>query len=344
MSLNFYKALAEDCDCSKKLFDIRINKKFGFIDANGKVVVKPIFEEVQPFDDGLTTAIIESKIVGNREDGSPIYEIKSAIVHYDGKVIELPNTWISSFSEGLAFARVANKFVFLDTFGRTVFEVPDNIIQEVSDIDTILPFSDGLVRFPMKDRTFVVFDKLGNFTRTNDRFLEFGENGLRSYLDKDGYSILDKDNNYIIGPKKNLISSVDNLYYSASEDQEGVYQFFDTKGKEVFQVKADYIGDFREGLAPINIGEKWGFVNTNGKVVIPIKYKDANSFSDGLASVIDSNDKVGFINTKGKMVIPAVYESGAYQAEFDCGLIYVQKGKWEGYINKKGVWVWKKKV
>jgi hypothetical protein len=44
------------------------------------------------------------------------------------------------------------------------------------------------------------------------------------------------------------------------------------------------------------------------------------------------------------MVILAVYESRVYQAEFDCGMIYFQKGKRKGYINKKGVWIWKKKV
>lgn len=44
--------------------------------------------------------------------------------------------------------------------------------------------------------------------------------------------------------------------------------------------------DFNEGLAPVQYGDgKWGFINTEGTLVIPCKWKRVRSFVNGLARV-----------------------------------------------------------
>ena len=51
--------------------------------------------------------------------------------------------------------------------------------------------------------------------------------------------------------------------------------------------------------------EKWGFVNRQGRLVIPCKYRYAGNFYNGEAPVEDSaTGLIGFINTRGKMVVP----------------------------------------
>lgn len=113
---------------------------------------------------------------------------------------------------------------------------------------------------------------------------------------------------------------------------------------------------FQEGLAAVHLypeplsddpeplGGKWGFINPNGDVVIPLQYKHAGNFSEGLAAVINSKDKVGFINQNGEVVIPFkyAYMIGAYHSiwtpTFSEGLAAVKmspNGKF-GYINKNG--------
>ena len=47
----------------------------------------------------------------------------------------------------------------------------------------------------------------------------------------------------------------------------------------------DYAFYMSEGLAPVVINEKWGYIDRSGKMVIPAKYDDAGSFTDGRASV-----------------------------------------------------------
>ncbi|MFA4931726.1 MAG: WG repeat-containing protein [Caldisericia bacterium] len=59
-------------------------------------------------------------------------------------------------------------------------------------------------------------------------------------------------------------------------------------------------------LIPYRKGDKWGFCNSNKKVIIPTVYDGARPFSDGIA-MVQTNGKFGCINKDGSMVIPAIY-------------------------------------
>ena len=51
-----------------------------------------------------------------------------------------------------------------------------------------------------------------------------------------------------------------------------------------------------------SIGEKVGYINEKGEMVIPPQYKDAFFFCNGMAKVITFDDKTQFIDTKGNVV------------------------------------------
>jgi hypothetical protein len=59
----------------------------------------------------------------------------------------------------------------------------------------------------------------------------------------------------------------------------------------------DEIGPFSEGLAPVEVNGKWGFIDTKGNMVIPAVYDSAGSFSEGLAQV-KVNGKWGYIDKR----------------------------------------------
>jgi hypothetical protein len=70
---------------------------------------------------------------------------------------------------------------------------------------------------------------------------------------------------------------------------------------------------FSEGLAPVKIGTKWGYINPVGQLVIKAQFEDAAQFSEGLAAV-KTGGKVGFINPKGEWVIaPKFLQVGAFK-------------------------------
>jgi hypothetical protein len=104
----------------------------------------------------------------------------------------------------------------------------------------------------------------------------------------------------------------------------------------------------QEGMMFAQKGELFGFLDTNGKEVIPFKYQRVpwptyfgeqnffefnwHNFSEGLAVVMDGG-KCGYIDKQGRTAIPFEYET-AYG--FSKGLAWVKKnGKW-GMINKSG--------
>ncbi len=58
---------------------------------------------------------------------------------------------------------------------------------------------------------------------------------------------------------------------------------------------------------PVRQGEKWGFQDGDGRVVIEAQFEGVGSFSEGLARV-KTGGKWGFIDGLGKMVIEARFE------------------------------------
>lgn len=157
------------------------------------------------------------------------------------------------------------------------------------------------------------------------------------------------------------------------------YQFINTKGEALateikgFQLISAFgfdVQGFSEGFVPIKVNNKWGYLNTQGKLAIAAQYDkvlefteghaaakkgnayvildtkgnetpvsnvaDIKRFSEGLAPFVDASKKTGFINPQGQIVIPAQFESVGY---FKSGLAWARTAdKKIGYITKTGEW------
>lgn len=115
---------------------------------------------------------------------------------------------------------------------------------------------------------------------------------------------------------------------------------------------------FSEGLAKVQVGGRWGYVDKTAQVVIKPLFDevhseegDCQSFSDGLAC-IEVNEKVGYIDRDGRVVIQPQYDVAS---PFNNGVAAVAVGKYStdkpgsdiagrgdkwGYIDKNGRYVW----
>lgn len=89
--------------------------------------------------------------------------------------------------------------------------------------------------------------------------------------------------------------------------REKKFYVLDTDGNETLIEKNNeitYIKHFSEGLAPIELkGNRYGFVDTLGKIVIEPEYSTVGYFSGGFAWVRVKNKTIGFINKKGEWII-----------------------------------------
>ncbi len=59
------------------------------------------------------------------------------------------------------------------------------------------------------------------------------------------------------------------------------------------------VGIFSGGLCPVLIGDKWGYVDTQGKKQVANKFAKVGAFSGGLSPIIDTDGSAYFIDTKG---------------------------------------------
>lgn len=90
--------------------------------------------------------------------------------------------------------------------------------------------------------------------------------------------------------------------------------FLDKTGKLVIPAVYDSKMPFSEGLAAVELNNKWGFIDKTGQLVIEAKYDDFPKilgggyyFTEGLCRVL-LNGKFGFIDNKGDLVIPPKYD------------------------------------
>jgi hypothetical protein len=116
--------------------------------------------------------------------------------------------------------------------------------------------------------------------------------------------------------------------------------FIDETGAMKIPMKYDYANIFTDGYAPVGkTGGKdylYGLINKAGILVVPMKYEGVGDVSEGLISVI-LDDKMGFINLKGVLVIPMKFDMKSGQmADFVNGYAKITIGNKVGYIDKKG--------
>jgi hypothetical protein len=62
-------------------------------------------------------------------------------------------------------------------------------------------------------------------------------------------------------------------------------RFLDKGGRQHIAGSYQDAREFREGMAPVMIKGKWGYIGKAGKVVIAPRFRDAYSFSETLAPV-----------------------------------------------------------
>jgi hypothetical protein len=92
---------------------------------------------------------------------------------------------------------------------------------------------------------------------------------------------------------------------------------------------------YSEGLLAVKQNGKYGYIDTQGKTIIPMQYDNANLFHEGLAAV-EIAGRVGFIDKTGHIVINPRFDASPWFTE---GLAAVKvDGKW-GYIDSKGAYV-----
>jgi hypothetical protein len=114
--------------------------------------------------------------------------------------------------------------------------------------------------------------------------------------------------------------------------EDAKWGYIDSDGRLVISLQFEQAEDFEQGLAAVRVGKKWGFVGEDGRYAINPQFDEAWSFSEHLAA-FRLGDKWGFIDKIGKYAINPQFDA-AYS--FSEGLALVETGREWGFIDSEG--------
>ncbi|MBX9688457.1 MAG: WG repeat-containing protein [Candidatus Obscuribacterales bacterium] len=122
--------------------------------------------------------------------------------------------------------------------------------------------------------------------------------------------------------------------------------FIDHRGKFVIPPNFIEAFPFVEKRAQVCVRDnsqrrrRWGFIDSKGKMQVKATYMEVQSYSQGLAAVLDYLGKWGYIDLNGNYVIPAkFYDALPFSEGFAAVAITKDdKPQW-GYIRKNGEWL-----
>lgn len=159
------------------------------------------------------------------------------------------------------------------------------------------------------------------------------------------WGIINIQGDWIVPPKFTTVGVIGAGYVPVQEKGENKFKFIDVFGN-VLVSGFDFVRSFSNGLAAVNIDNKWGFINLKGEIAIPPKYtldgylhlkmpqlSAVGDFSDGLAGVI-INGKQFYIRPDDTVAF--VLDEGMFGGDFSEGLAVVWKNEKYGVIQNNG--------
>lgn len=147
-----------------------------------------------------------------------------------------------------------------------------------------------------------------------------------SLITTSGEKITDTEYTDVLVDEDNICSNNGVIFVSEGKG----YYMVDTEGKKISDtVYEDAEPFFESNITAIKKDGKWGFVNTEGDIIIEPQYEDARTFGKGIGAV-QKDGTWGFVNSENRMVIEPVFEDA--KCFSSNGIAPVKsKGTW-GYI------------
>lgn len=281
-------------DFAEGLAVYTLDRKHGYVDRSGAVVIPAQFDEAKNFRDGA--ALVRTPAGYGQIDRQGKFLIEPKFERPFG------------FSDGLSAVLLRGQgYGYIDRSGRFVIEPQYNFAYD---------FRDARARVQVKGRGYGYIDKSGKLVIEPPADYKLSadfEDGVAPVnVPGKGWGLIDASGKFAVEPQ----------FFSLGKFSEGLapvavgdfqkhrWGYLDSKGKLAVPAAYDRAEPFAGGLGLVRIaGKGVGFVNAAGKLVIgPLaEYSQVDSFKDGLARVwfsqrTDESGIWGYLDTRGRLV------------------------------------------
>jgi hypothetical protein len=306
---SFFQGAAQSYLPPPSFIPIQVGKLWGYCDSTAKMKLPAKWEGVWPFTAGVAT-------------------------------------FIKAFGKDSVHGGWIVKYGLIDTAGNEL--VPP-------EYDMIYTHRDGSSDLKQGRSNSFRFPDGRIFTsRKFDIQYRFKES-LFVAVQKRKWGIVDTNESIVVPFKYQQIGRLDENGMAVARTMDGHSGILDSRGKFTrFDdvERGEFVSDFNEGLASVWHKDRkdptkttFGFVNKEGKLVIPRKFSRVAWFSDGFCSVVTEDGDAQFIDRQGKPLVTYPHgHTGRFQngygdffANGECGLIdtagkVVLKVKGDGLI------------
>lgn len=332
----------------------------GFVNQQGKIVIKPRFHSVSGFHDGLAAAqpvasrfdkvIVEGDAFDsdNQQTAAPW-----GFIDQRGKYVIKPQyRSVSNFCNGVAAVVEFNGCAALiDRHGRVLFrgdkEQPvsfgSSYIFSQSGKKGLVDAKGHWLAPPQYDELSVLeesryfrgpalSDSVVRYTTHPPALLAGARVNERS-------GVIDSSGRVVV-PFKFTGDVVAFGNGGATIEERGKIGYVNTKGEYIIKPCFEYATQYA-GLMAVKDDKSWSIIDAQGKPVktpafdAPVVSESGEWFSEGLAPVL-VNGKVGYLNGKGEMAISPRFEMGTIFKE---GVAEVWTGKFWRFIDKSGKYI-----
>jgi hypothetical protein len=310
-----------------ELLPVKIGDQYGFIDTKGKVVIEAVYEDADYFSEGLARVKTEGKYGYIDEKGKMVI-----------KAIYGPKS--GSFHEG--FCRVedpeSGKVGFINKKGEGI------IAQSYDDAGDFSEGMVAILRgrhWAYFDKSGAMkikwqFAEAGAF---HNGYARVNINKIYGFIDQEGLYAIIPDVDYVMASEQ-IVDNLAGIYLKGKG-----WGFFNADNEQVLDFKyrntKHALPLVSEGLINVMDPEtkKYGYIDTEGNMKIKPAYDLAHPFHHGLAAV-QKGEEWGFIDPSGKLVIEFMdVEEVMHFTE--AGVCAVKKnGNWNSYLNKSGKLFW----
>lgn len=303
----FMQELSVDIDLFQmKLYPVVINGMYGYMNAQGKLIVPAIYSEVAPFQDGLA--------VVSKEELFGIIDKKNQVI------VDFQYDEVSEFTSNRAIVRKGEKYGVINRSGKLIFPLEfDDISLSAQNLYTVV--QDGKSNTYNSNFQEAVF---GAGTGAGNVEVNFAKRMSMKHPEFELVGELDQKSNRAVvkvAGQLNYIDSLGKVMLTAPlewfADALNVAKFangfavfrkkekfglIDVNGKVIQKPIYEASGPYT-GFWPVKDKGNWALLDVKGKVVLPFEY-DFIRFQPELGYLIGKVDKFGLLNATGKMILP----------------------------------------
>lgn len=292
-----------------KLYKASLNKKYGIIDENLNIKIDMINDEIYSNNKNILVLNEKEKYLLDKN-------LNRKILNNDYSNIQLgPGDYL--------YINQDNKYGIID-FNEAIKILPkyDKFVN-LNNVNLLIGYIGEDSYFVNLDKNIEKKMEYENYSMESMNRVMVLKNGKIGYINELGEEVIstEYDGGFLYKEEKDFIQL----------KKEDSWYLLNLKTSKSKKIPFEDIGEYKDGLMVVKKEEKFGYIDKEGKIKIPLNYTIAEDFNNGLA-IVSSDKGFGVINKKGKRIIPLLYDEILIKDSY----IYIKKDRKYGLYSKKG--------